>query len=244
MYESETGFYYLTSRYYNPEVGRFLNADIRFDEGAGMLACNLYAYCANNPINFYDSTGEFVVSTLLVCVIAGIIIGGTVGGVIGNSYANSKGYTGWSKARIILSGIGIGGAIGGVAGYFIAPAVVSATGVAGISVTFAGVSTIATIGTSFGKLGTLIVNNRQQIIDWGKTTFHGIQRMEARGVTQSMVEIWVKTGKALQQAGDKILYITRQGVVVVNKAGQVITAYTSEFFDENMKEIVNKLFGK
>lgn len=59
-----------------------------------------------------------------------------------------------------------------------------------------------------------------------------------------MAEAWVKTGKALQQAGDKILYITQQGAVVVNKAGQVITAYTSQYFDANMWEVVKKLFGK
>lgn len=244
MYESETGFYYLGSRYYDPEVGRFINADILFDEGAGILAYNLFTYCANNPINFYDYAGAFVVSTLLVCVIGGIIIGGTAGGIVGNYYANSKGITGWEKTKIILTGIGIGGTIGGITGYFVAPAIVSATGVAGVSVSASGISTIASIGTSFGKLGTLIANNRQQIIDWGKTTFHAINRMEERGVTQGMVELWVKTGKALQQLGDKTLYVTKQGAVVVDKLGKVITAYTSEFFDANMQEIIKKLFGK
>lgn len=59
-----------------------------------------------------------------------------------------------------------------------------------------------------------------------------------------MIEMWVKTGKALQQSGDKILYITRQGAVVINKAGMVITAYTSQYFDANMLEIIKKLFGE
>lgn len=70
------------------------------------------------------------------------------------------------------------------------------------------------------------------------------KRQNKRGVTPVMAEYWVKTGKALQQAGDKVLYVTRQGAVVVNKAGQVITAYTSQDFDENMQRIVNQLFGK
>ena len=68
--------------------------------------------------------------------------------------------------------------------------------------------------------------------------------MVERGVTQDMVEGWVKTGKALQQTGDKILYITQQGAVVINKAGRVITVYTSEYFDSTMKDVVIKLFGK
>ena len=248
-HDSETGFYYVSSRYYDPEIGRWVSPEPNvyngeFDEGAGLIGYNVYAYCANNPVNCYDPTGEFVISTLLICVAAGAIIGGTIGGIAGNAYADSKGYTGWDKTKSILTGIGIGGLAGGALGYFAAPAVVSATGVAGISITSGGISTIAAFGTSFGKLGTLIANNGQQIIDWGKTTWHGMQRMIERGVTQNMVEVWVKTGKALQQAGDKILYITKQGAVVIDKAGKVITAYTSQYFDPAMQEVVEKLFGK
>ena len=249
VYDRETGLYYVSSRYYDPEIGRWISPEPNvyagaFDSGYGLIGYNVYAYCANNPVNYYDPTGEFVISTLLICVAAGAIIGGTIGGIAGNAYANSKGYTGWDKTKSILTGIGIGGLAGGALGYFAAPAVVSATGVAGISITSGGISTIAALGTSFGKLGTLIANNGQQIIDWGKTTRHGMQRMIERGVTQNMVEVWAKTGKALQQAGDKILYITKQGAVVIDKAGKVITAYTSQYFDPAMQEVVEKLFGK
>ena len=89
-----------------------------------------------------------------------------------------------------------------------------------------------------------IVPYGQQIIDWSKTTWHGMQRMIERGVTQNMVGVWTKTGKASQQAGDKILYITKQGAVVIDIAGKVITAYTSQYFDPAMQEVVEKLFGK
>ena len=243
-FDSDSGLYYVSSRYYNPEVGRWINADNRFDVGAGFAGYNLFAYCANNPVILFDPEGGFVVSTLLVCVIAGAIVGGTVGGFIGNYYANSKSYSGWEKTKCILAGSAIGGIGGGAIGYVAAPLVVSATGVAGISLSSSGISTVAAVGTSFGKMGTLIINDSQQIINWGRTTIHGVQRMAERGVTPSMAEYWVKTGKALQQTGDKILYVTRQGAVVVNKAGQIITAYTSQYFDENMQRIISKLFGK
>lgn len=96
------------------------------------------------------------------------------------------------------------------------------------------------------RLGTLIAiaNNGRQVIGWYRTTRHGFLRMSERGVTRNMVETWVRTGKALQQAGDKILYITKQGAVVINKTGQVITAYTSKFFYANMQKIVERLYGK
>lgn len=56
--------------------------------------------------------------------------------------------------------------------------------------------------------------------------------------------VGIVVGGTIGGIGDKILHITQQGAVVINKAGQVITAYTSEYFDSTMKEIVEKLFGK
>ena len=49
-YDTETGFYYLNSRYYDPEVGRFLNADGQLN--TGLLGYNLFAYCENNPVMY------------------------------------------------------------------------------------------------------------------------------------------------------------------------------------------------
>ena len=53
----EYEFYYLQSRYYNPEVGRFLNADAFASTGQGLLGNNMLSYCQNNPITYADSTG-------------------------------------------------------------------------------------------------------------------------------------------------------------------------------------------
>ncbi len=60
IYDEETGFYYLNSRYYDPETGRFINAD-----DATMVALspksisdkNLFAYCDNNPVMRVDTSG-------------------------------------------------------------------------------------------------------------------------------------------------------------------------------------------
>ena len=68
--------------------------------------------------------------------------------------------------------------------------------------------------------------------------------MAQRGVTQEMANLWVRTGKALEQSGGQTLYVTRQGAVVVNKAGQVITAYKGQHFDSNMIEVVRQLFRR
>ena len=59
-YDSETGFYYLKSRYYDPAIGRFISADDPSYLGAGETTqgLNLFAYCGNNPVNRVDPTGN------------------------------------------------------------------------------------------------------------------------------------------------------------------------------------------
>ena len=55
IYDNETEFYYLQSRYYDPAVGRFINSDGQLN--GGFLGNNMFAYCENNPVNMADSSG-------------------------------------------------------------------------------------------------------------------------------------------------------------------------------------------
>ncbi len=60
VYDQETGLYYLQSRYYDPEIGRFINADAQIsDVGGDLLGYNQFAYCFNNPVNLDDATGNW-----------------------------------------------------------------------------------------------------------------------------------------------------------------------------------------
>ena len=75
-YDSETGLYYLGSRYYDPQVRRFINAD-----GATLVTVNPYsngltdknyfAYCDNNPVSRSDDGGTFF-NTVIGAVVGGI----------------------------------------------------------------------------------------------------------------------------------------------------------------------------
>ena len=58
-YDSETGLYYLRSRYYDPEIARFINADAFASTGQGLLGNNMFSYCLNSPVDNSDPTGTF-----------------------------------------------------------------------------------------------------------------------------------------------------------------------------------------
>ena len=76
QYDYETGFYYLQSRYYDPSVGRFLNADDTAFLGASgtLLSWNLFAYCENNVVNGSDPFGLFRINTQVAGAIIDLLV--------------------------------------------------------------------------------------------------------------------------------------------------------------------------
>ena len=59
-YDSESGLYYLKSRYYDPALCRFINADGAVSTGQGFTGCNMFAYCTDNPVNGADPNGQWM----------------------------------------------------------------------------------------------------------------------------------------------------------------------------------------
>ena len=84
VFDEETGLYYLRSRYYNAQWGRFVNADDRLSKNeTDICGKSLYVYCSNNPLNRVDPNGEAwwawaVGAAVIVASIA--IVGVTMGG--------------------------------------------------------------------------------------------------------------------------------------------------------------------
>ena len=75
-YDAETGFYYLQSRYYDPAICRFINADGLFTDG--FIGANLFAYCVNDPVNTVDPTGNFAITATVALITFGIALVATV----------------------------------------------------------------------------------------------------------------------------------------------------------------------
>ena len=122
IYDRETGFYYLQSRYYDPTVGRFLNAD---DTGflgisGALLGWNLFTYCESAPINKVDIEGTFGTPIQWACA----TIGGIAGWLFGDFVARSIGlfdgkwyqwqtYAYWAVRGLVVVGGAIFGYVAG-----------------------------------------------------------------------------------------------------------------------------------
>jgi len=98
-YDAELGMYYLNTRYYDPQVGRFINADGLSNLGANgdLEGFNLYAYCSNNPVMGYDPMGTWnwgligkiavTVAVVAVCLTGVGLIAATGAAAVGASAA-------------------------------------------------------------------------------------------------------------------------------------------------------------
>lgn len=68
FYDSEIKMYYLKSRYYDPDLGRFINADAEVGSVGETMGMNLYAYCKCNPIGYSDENGNWPKWATKVCI--------------------------------------------------------------------------------------------------------------------------------------------------------------------------------
>ena len=119
VYDAETGLYYVTSRYYDPEIGRWINADNQIaGVGGEVLGYNMFAYCMNNPVNMSDPSGNWpkwatkLVAAVEVVAVVAVIAAVTVA---------------TAGAGTAIAAVAVGAAKGAAIGF----AVGAATGAAG-----------------------------------------------------------------------------------------------------------------
>ena len=98
-YDTDTGLYYLQSRYYDPTIGRFINADVYVTTNVtGLINSNMFAYCENNPVNMVDNSGTDAIS---------LVVGGYISASSSLGCANIWNPIGWAVLGVtaIVAGI-------------------------------------------------------------------------------------------------------------------------------------------
>lgn len=130
-YDEELGMYYLNSRYYDPEVGRFISPDTTdiLEVQDDLYDKNLYAYCDNNPVMRIDSSGA--VWHLAVGAVVGVATQFVADVGIGLATGSSFGEVISSLSLVDYAAAAIGGAIAasgiGFAGAVVANATLGGT---------------------------------------------------------------------------------------------------------------------
>lgn len=213
-YDAETGLFYVGSRYYDPEIGRCLspepNVDAgEFDEGAGLIGYNVYAYCANNPVNNFDPTGEFVIST---AVLIGIGIGALIGGVAGGAYGYNKAVKnnvpqGQRWKYVVGYGLGgavVGGVIGGFVGY-------------GVGVALGAKASSGVVIKSVSKALSSVSKNTIHHIMQSKHAWGRVLRNATWNNVQGLINTTIQKGATtlINKQGSALVYeATRNNIVV------------------------------
>ena len=117
FYDVETGLYYLQTRYYDPEIGRFVTIDdLSYADPEIIHGLNLYAYCGNNPVMYTDPTGTakwwewLLLGVAALAAVALVVVGTALSGgslaVLGGALAGSgSGFLLGAGGSIVSQGI-------------------------------------------------------------------------------------------------------------------------------------------
>ena len=117
-YDTETGLYYLKTRYYDPEIGRFISPDsTKYLDPESIHGLNLYAYCLNNPVMYTDPSGHSIIATILISFAIGATL--SFSGTVAADYIDdgkifNGSISGWEYLGNTLAG-GVTGTFLGVA---------------------------------------------------------------------------------------------------------------------------------
>ena len=230
--DSETGLYYLQSRYYDPQTCRFVNGDgVVSGIGDSVQGYNIFAYCFNNPVSLSDSSGNW--PFFAVTAIVGAVVGAVVGGVT----AAKTGGNVWAGIGVgAAAGALIGSGVGMAAGAALAGSITATTGavMAGGSLL---VSTVATGGFSAGA--TYIANNLSQAVNnitpAVQTGTTKMQQVAAKGRAGEMASGLVKNTRHIPSLTGTAAYRIPDGLTdtilaeVKNYSGTL--SYTNQLKD-------------
>ena len=210
-YDTENGLYHLRSRYYSPEVERFLNGDSIDNLGVSgtVTGYSMFSYCENNPVKYVDSEGKFI------CAITGAIAGAITGGISAwlDSDPNDP-----NKLEKIFATAALGAATGALAG-ICADFAIATGGVGGVIIAAAGGAAAGVIN----YVGTQGINDQE--IDGGdlaiSAVFGAVTNLLTMGMgagpgTKATDRTWQGICKQMQKNSLATIYGVKSGSVRSN----------------------------
>ena len=212
-WDNDLNLYYLMSRYYDPQVGRFINADtLDYLDPETIGGLNLYAYGSNNPINYCDPTGHFPWVSMLIGAAIGFLTS-----YISDVINEMKDGFDWSdfdtfeENGLKYVGAAIGGAIGGLGAGLISTILASGAGNV-VEAAFAGqISNFGDVLTQFAIGG--ISGGAGYGISKGITKIFADKKIF--GIIGKISDDNLKINNRLKEAGFGKLKIGRDGLDVV-----------------------------
>ncbi len=232
-YDTETCLYYLESRYYDPELCRFLNPDTidYLGDGEEMHNYNLFAYCGNNPVMYSDPTGH--IPFFLLTALALGVVGAAVGGLIANQTESN-----------ILAGMGIGFAIGAIVGAAIGMAVsYSATGtvVANFADIRFGYALKAAQKGNYNQLAKFATHNKRskqvglgKYIEGSPNSYEALSKANKYTYYELKPEYWEKTKAVL---GNNTWEVNRTFLDQQVAKGKIFIKLSNDYTGDYLREL-------
>jgi len=225
-FENSNYIDYMHARSTVPQWGRFLSVDPTLDiEGSMRLPqkWNRYSYVGNNPLKYTDPDGKDWLAAWL----------------LGESYRNvstwdaifsrdtisdlNRGRQEWAEDHQAIT-------------HGWSPVPTTKAEVAMQVVMMGPIGEF--IGTSFGKLGTVVANEVGKITGFSG---HAIDQIITRGVSPALLKaVTSKPMAVLEQSAGRKLFLTKEGAVVLDKGGKVVTAYTAKEFDKKILDVLER----
>ena len=212
-YDTETGFYYLQSRYYDPQTGRFINSDDPGLLGADgdFQSYSLFVYCGNNPVNKADTQGK----------LAGWLVGGITGALVGGltSLIKGEGFAAGAVQGLIT------GSISGAA-VDIALAAVATGGT--LAVVVGGL-----IAFSGGAIGNIAAEETLIFARTGK-----LKKLDSSMVKRSMISgainaasLGFSTSLEVVKKGNAFFKPNQKTIEIIRQAGNNIRDFSTSTYD-------------
>ncbi len=188
-YDTETNLYYLNTRYYDPEVGRFISQDdVSYLDPEHINGLNLFAYCGNNPVMNVDPSGRSL-TAFIVLLIVGVVIGTVSGSVFGG------------LSEVATSGNFMDGFWGGLANGFISTVGLALGIAASIFLTpAAGIAIAGFFGAVGGLVGGMITEGIKNDWDANRFDWGGIMLSAVTGAVSNVLSCAIG-GYLIKDAG-------------------------------------------